>query len=144
MPLKYVVSTSRRARSEGQAILESGLVLLIFCSFIIGTLDFAQFLYFHQSLVERVRVAARYAGTHPTDTAGIKNVAVYNTTSPDASNTPLLRNLTTDVVDVERVDAPAPDGHVTVSVSRYRFDFFSPLITSTATARTISATAVTE
>ena len=51
---------NRRNRRRGHAMLEGALVLMIFLSFLIGTLDFAQFLYFHQSLVERVRMAARY------------------------------------------------------------------------------------
>ena len=69
----------RRKHSErGQSLVETGLVLVMFLLLLIGIIDFGQILYFHQSLVERARAAARYGALNPTDTTGIKNVAVYN------------------------------------------------------------------
>ena len=98
---------------------------MIFLSFLIGTLDFAQFLYFHQSLVERVRMAVRYGVVHPTDTTGIKNMAVYNKAVP-AFRPLLLPNLTLGLVGVTSLDAGTPEARVTVTISNYPFQFFSP------------------
>jgi Flp pilus assembly protein TadG len=125
-------------------MLEGALVLMIFLSFLIGTLDFAQFLYFHQSLVERVRMAARYGAVHPTDIAGMRNMAVYNKAVPSSSDAPLVANLTTAMVAVSSLDAGTPEARVTVTISNYPFQFFSPLIAGANTAKPITATMVSE
>ena len=65
-------------------MVETSLVLLTFLMLLIGIIDFGQVLYFHQSLVERARAAARYGAINPTDTTGIQNVAVYNDGEPRA------------------------------------------------------------
>src|SRR5437763_1492718 len=80
--LKRNTDRTSNPRERGQALMESALVILIFLSFLIGTLDFGQFLFFHQTLVERARAAARYGAVNPTDSAGTVNVAVYNTGKP--------------------------------------------------------------
>jgi Flp pilus assembly protein TadG len=132
----------RKRRQKGHALLESALVLVIFLSFLIGTLDFAQFLYFHQSLVERVRAAARYGAVNPTDVTGIKNMAVYNSTT--AAATPMVPGLTTSIVSVAVEDSGTPASRVTVTVSGYPLQFFSPFIAGARTAQDISATMITE
>jgi Flp pilus assembly protein TadG len=132
----------RRSGQRGHAVLESALVLLIFLGFMLGTLDFAQVLYFHQSLVERVRVAARYAAVHPTDTTGTKNMAVYNSVAAGVS--PLLPGLTTSMVNVQLSDAGTPEARVKVAISGYGYQFFSPMMSGTRQAGTISATMISE
>ena len=136
------MSVRRRQRQKGHAILEGGLCLVVFLSFLIGTLDFAQFLYFYQSLVERVRVAARYGAVHPTDTVGTKNVAVYNDSAGGTSA--LLPNLTTSMVSVDVADVGTPAARVTVTITGYPFQFFSPTIAGGRTAQPISATMLAE
>jgi Flp pilus assembly protein TadG len=44
-------------------MVEAALILFVFITFIVGTLDFGQYLYFHQSLTERARAALRYGGS---------------------------------------------------------------------------------
>ena len=144
MPVNKADSSHRANRSRGSAMLEGSLVLMIFLSFLIGTLDFAQFLYFHQSLVERVRMAARYGAVHPTDTTGIKNVAVYNKAVPASSDAPLLPNLTIGLVTVNSLDSGTPEARVAVTISNYPFSFFSPVIAGASTAKPITATMVSE
>ena len=56
----------RKTSERGQSFVETGLVLLIFLMLLIGIIDFGQVLYFHQSLVERARAAARYGAINPT------------------------------------------------------------------------------
>src|SRR5215471_20761239 len=86
---------------RGQALVESSFVLLVLLAFLLGTLDFGQYLYFHQSLTERARAAARYGAVNPTDTTGIQNIAVYNdATGTTNGATPLIPNFTTAMVAV--------------------------------------------
>jgi Flp pilus assembly protein TadG len=145
MSVDQTVSLKRRNdRRRGHAMLEGALILTIFLSFLIGTLDFAQFLYFHQSLVERVRTAARYGAVHPTDTTAIRNMAVYNKAVLTGSETSLVPNLTTDLVSVSSLSAGTSEARVTVTISNYPFQFFSPFIARAGTARSITATMISE
>lgn len=132
----------RRSKQRGHAVLESALVLLIFLGFMLGTLDFAQVLYFHQSLVERVRVAARYAAVNPADTTGTKNMAVYNTVA--AGTSPLLPGLTTSMVSVETTDAGTPEARIKVAITGYGYQFFSPMLARGGQTAAISATMISE
>jgi len=108
-------------------MVESALVLLTFFVMLIGTVDFGQVLFFHQSLVERARTAVRYGVTNPTDVNGIKNMAVYNTVTgaPPA----VLPNLTTAMVNVTNPDANTSNARVVVTISGYPINFLSPYIT---------------
>lgn len=138
-------STNRNGRRErGQAALEGTFIILIVLGFLIGTLDFAQFLYFHQSLVERARAAARYGAVHPTDSTGTVNVALYNTAAPSDGANPLVPNLTSSMVGVNTYDSGTSNARVVVTISNYSFRFFSPLIAGAATAKPIIATAIAE
>ena len=78
-------------------------MLLVFICLMIGTLDFGQFLYLHQSLTERARAAARYGAVHSYDYPGdaIKNFAVYNDPAPPLVSRRLVPNLTTDNITAE-------------------------------------------
>ncbi len=124
-------------RNSGQALIETTLVLFLLLAFAIGTLDFGQYLHFHQSLSERARAAARYGAVNPRDRVGIQNVAVFNDPSgPSKGASPLLPNFTTGMVSVclpgdEICANPAagPDSRVTVTISGYpmmTFNLFMP------------------
>src|SRR5260370_24138927 len=72
-----------RKKQRGQAFIESALIMLIFVPVLVGIADFGQVIYFHASLTERARAAARYGAVHTyTDGSAIQNVAVYNDPSP--------------------------------------------------------------
>ena len=122
---------------KGQALVEGSLILFLFLAFFVGTLDFGQYLYFHQSLTERARAAARYGAVNPTDRTGIQNVAVYNDPAGTANGaTALAPNFTTDMVavclpgDTSCSDSSTgPDWRVTVTISGYQmvtFNLFMP------------------
>ena len=132
----------RRRRQSGHAMLEGALVMTIFLGFLLGTLEFAQFLYFHQSLVERVRVGARYGAVHPADNTGVKNMAVYNNSA--GGTTPMLPGLTTNMVSMDVQSAGTPEARVTVRVTGFPFRFFSLGIAGSRTAAPISATLLSE
>ena len=132
----------QRKRSEsGQSLVEATLSLLVFICLMIGTLDFGQFLYLHQSLTERARAAARYGAVKAYDYPGddIKNVAVYNDPAPGGGAADLVPNFTTSMVTANILAEGTDATRIRVTISGYPFKFFSPWIAHTATARDIIA-----
>jgi Flp pilus assembly protein TadG len=120
---------STRHSERGSGLLETSLIFLTFLLMLIGTIDFGQVLYFHQSLVERARTAARYGAINPTDTAGIQNMAVYNVASFNGSAPPaVLRGMTTAMVDVQDLGANTTAARIMVTISGYPINFISPYI----------------
>ena len=95
-----------RKKQRGQAFIESALIMLIFVPVLVGIADFGQVIYFHASLTERARAAARYGAVHTyTDGSAIKNVAVYNDASPATGTAGLVPYLTTSLVTATLDDA---------------------------------------
>jgi len=135
----------RRNHSErGQSMLETALVLLMFILMLIGTLDFGQVLYFHQSLVERARAAARYAAINPTDSTGIQNIAVYNSATVPSPPVAILPGLTTGMVNVSNPGNNTPEARVMVTISGYPINFISPYIAQTFNNRPVIVSVTSE
>ncbi len=134
----------RGKQERGQAFVEGALVMLIFLSFLIGTLDFGQFLFFHQSLVERARAAARYGAINPADAPGTVNMAVYNMPTPPTGTSPVLGGLTTSMIGVVSSDAGTPEARITVTITGFPFNFFSPTIAGSHTVNSVVATMASE
>jgi Flp pilus assembly protein TadG len=128
----------RKHLERGQSMVETALVLLVFLMILIGIIDFGQVLYFHQSLVERARAAARYGAIHPTDTTGIQNIAVYNTASYTGAAPPaIIGGMTTAMVDVQNPDSNTSAARVVVTISGYPMTFISPYIAKSFNNRPI-------
>ena len=132
----------KRNNQNGQVFVESALILLVFLSFLIGTLDFGQYMYFHETLTERARAAARYGAVNWTDRTGIQNVAIYN--EPSGTGTAILPSLTTAMVTVclpGDTDCSNPansvDSVVTVTISGYQMFTFNLLMPQSFTNRPI-------
>lgn len=121
-------------------MVETALVLLVFLMILIGIIDFGQVLYFHQSLVERARAAARYGAVHPTDTTGIQNVAVYNSATVSGTPSAILSGMTTSMVDVQNPGINTNDARVVVTISNYPVSFISPYIAQSFHNRPIVVT----
>jgi len=142
----------RNRLQKGQALIEGALILLLFLTFFVGTMDFGQFLYFHQSLTERARAAARYGAVNPADRTGIQNMAVYNDPAGSANGaTALMPNFTTDMVtvclpgDVSCSDSSAgPDWRVTVTISGYQMATFNLIMPKSFTNQPITASLPSE
>jgi Flp pilus assembly protein TadG len=109
-------------------MVETSLILLTFILMLIGTIDFGQVIYFHQSLVERARAAARYGAINPTDTTGIQNVAVYNSPTVPSPPVPVLPYMTTGMVQVQDLNANTAEARIMVTISTYPINFISPYI----------------
>jgi Flp pilus assembly protein TadG len=136
---------SRRKNQRGQALVESGLVMLVFLPVFIGIMDFGQFLYLNQTLWERTRVAARYGSTTTyTDGSNIVNMAIYNDPAGSANGaTPTLSNLqgtdsSADGYVTATLGAVDADGtrRVVVTVTHYPYNFL--LMPSKLNYRTVT------
>jgi Flp pilus assembly protein TadG len=135
-----------RQNQRGQALVESGLVMLVFLPVLIGVMDFGQFLYLHLSLTERTRAAAHYGSiTTFTDGSDIANMAIYNDPAGAANGaTPLLPNLqTTDstkdgYVTATLTSAGTDDARVRVTITNYPYNFL--IMPSDVNHRTVTDT----
>jgi len=127
-------------------------MLVVFLALFLGALDFGQYLYFHQSLSERARAAARYGAVNLAEKTGIQNVAVYNDPAGSANGaTPLIPNFTTAMVSVclpgdSTCSDPGPsaDSRVTVTISGYQMVMFSLFLPQSFTNKPITASLTSE
>lgn len=126
----------RLRRRRGNAMVEGALVLTIVLFTLLGILDVGQVLITHQALTERVRAGARWAVVNAYDTTLIKNLVVYNTTSPDPSAKPLL-GLSTSMVSVTLSSSGTPEAQIEVRIDNYPYRFITPLIKGLYSARSI-------
>jgi hypothetical protein len=117
-------------RERGQSLVEATFVLLAFFALLIGVIDCAQVLVAHQSLVERVRGAVRWAVVHPWDGGDqVMNLILYNQTGAPSSAREGFLGLSRDNVQVRyRPATPErPDDEaLTVAIVNYEYHFFSP------------------
>ncbi len=125
---------------RGQALLESALVTFVFIVLLVGVLDVGQFLFVHQTLVERGRNALRYGVVRPFDASAIRNLVLYNQPSapPGGQGVPGIFGLTPAMVSVTRRDATFNEDRVVVTISDYPFRFFTPLIAGLARGKPIT------
>ena len=142
----------KRNNQNGQVFVESALVLLVFLSFLLGTLDVGQYMYFHQSLTERARAAARYGAVNWSDRTGIQNVAVFNDPSGTTNGAgAILPSLTTEMVavclpgDTSCADpGNTIDSVITVTISGYQMVTFNLLMPQAFTNRPITVSLPSE
>ena len=67
---------------KGQSLIETTLVLAAFMGLLLGVVDLGQMLIMRQSLVDRVRTAARWGSLHTYDPGAIRNLVLYGSTVP--------------------------------------------------------------
>jgi hypothetical protein len=112
-------------RRRGSTLIESAVVLTLFLVMVIAVMDFAQVLFFHHMLSERVRAGARWAVVHAYDEAKIRKLVASNdAAAPDGSAG--LFGLTPEHVAVARLGAGTADERVEVQVVGYSMRFLSP------------------
>ena len=131
-----LLSPSRSGRAgarKGGAILEAALTSLIFFCMLIGAVDFGQFLFIHQALVERARSAARWGAVNGgTNLDGTRNMVLYN--QPTVPSEPSgYFGLTSSMVTVTNPDMNTDAARLSVRIDNYRYQIFSPYIAGTYT-----------
>jgi len=67
-------------RPSGQATVEFAIASILFLTIVLGTVDFGRAIYMDSELTNSVREGARYATVAPTDTSGIKNRVIQQST----------------------------------------------------------------
>jgi TadE-like protein len=117
-------------KRKGQSLVEATLVLLVFFALLFGVIDCGQVLVAHQSLLERVREAARWGAVRPWDGGDqVVNLILYNHPDEPRAAVDGYLGLTRDNVQVRHRPATPerPDDEtLTVAIVNYQVHFFSP------------------
>ena len=111
--------------------MEMSLVGLLFLVLLLGILDFGQFLFLQQALVDRTRYAARWGALHdPTNAAAIKNRLLYLRSTAPSDGTKPSFGLTADMISVLTPDAGTDNYRLVIQVSGYSYKVVSPYLSS--------------
>ena len=133
----------RNSKQKGAALVESSLVLVMFIVSMVGIMDFAQFLYLHQAITNRVRGVTRTGGIQGWSAAQIQNRICYGT-----DDTPVNANgyfgLRPSNVNAQTLDATNTAKRLVVTVSGLRYKTLSPFLFGTATMLPIKITSPLE
>lgn len=128
-----------RRSGRGSAMVEGALVITLMVITLIGIVDVGQVMMFHQALNERVRAAARYAVVNSYSNTSIKNIVLYGLPNPGAGAKPLLL-LKDSMVTTELVEPESLQARIVVRITNYPFNFFTPLLSGSYSARPIVIT----
>jgi Flp pilus assembly protein TadG len=116
-----------RVPDRGSGGSSSALVFIIFAMILIGAVDFGQFLFTHQALVERARSAARWGAINdPTNTTSIVNMVLYNQSATPPGGTATYFNLSSSNVSVSNPGSGTNYYRLTVQISGYHYTMLSP------------------
>ncbi len=126
-------------RERGSVFVETALIFTTFAFMLIGTFDFGQFLFVHQSLVERARNAARWGVINdPTNHSAIQNMVLYNQSNLPGNQLgggndapPGFLGLTSDMVQVSDVGSGTDDYRLVLLITNYPYVILSPYIGGT-------------
>jgi Flp pilus assembly protein TadG len=108
---------------------------VLYLMILFSVFNFGYIMYFHQTLQDRARAAARYGALNPTDTTGMRNVALYY--DPAGSGAGLF-GLTSSNVSAARSGAGTAADRVTVTISGYTYFAFWPAVSGEGKAVTVS------
>lgn len=129
-----IQDTTNWKRRSGTALVEATLTLGLYTAIVFSLVDFGFVMYLHQTLASRAEGAARYGALNPTDTTGMTNMVLYNSTSGSGTG---IFGLTSSNVTAARSGSGVTD-RVTISISNFRYLMISPGISNTG--KTISVT----
>ncbi|MCC6859110.1 MAG: pilus assembly protein [Bryobacterales bacterium] len=124
-----MIQPQHRSSRRGSMLVETALTFLVFIAVLVGTLDLAQVLFFHQIFNERVRAGARWAAVHAYDAQRIENVVLYNNPNPpgDPGRTGLF-GLKPSEVAVNRYGAGTEFDRIEIVISNHPLSFYSPFL----------------
>ena len=118
-----------RKGERGATLLEFVYVAAIYMTMLVGIVAISHLYFTHNALVEATRRGARYAtlvSSSTTSNDDIKEMVVYGTVTPAAGAQPLVSNLQTTNVVVERLNFGLGQGTVTVRIENYNYNFVIP------------------
>jgi len=115
----------KRARSRGQSIVESALILTAFMGLLLGTATVGESLFVREALADRARLAARWGALNPYNAATIRRVLLFGTEIPAPGQSPLF-GLTPAAVEVSNPGCPGPDCRVLVAVPEHGIHCVEP------------------
>ena len=118
-----------RKGERGATLLEFTYTAAIYLMMIVGIVALSHLYFTHNALVEATRRGARYAALVSNSTASdadIKEMVVYGTATPAVGAQPLVSNLQTSNVVVERLNFGLGQGTVTVRIQTYNYNFIIP------------------
>lgn len=121
-------SLGRGKTSRGSVLVELSLVGIMFFVLLIGIVDFGQFLFLQQAIVDRASAAARWgAVTDPTNSTAIQNMVLYlqSTVPPNGKAS---FGLTASNVSVSTADAGTANYRLVLTVSGYSYLVLSPYL----------------
>ena len=107
----------RRKRQRGHVMVEGALTLVTFVSLFMASIDLAQILYIHQSLIERARLAARTAAVNCCSVDSVRNTVLYGSSATPAQGTATYWGLTSDNVAITFSDQSTANQRVTVRIA---------------------------
>ncbi len=139
------VSTERKRKQKGQALIEGALVSFAFTLAILFVLEIGRYMLFIGYFTERARAGARYAAVVNYNADTIKNYVAYNSaTAPSNSGGTGLFGLKPEMIAVNRYDAGGDTDRLTVSISNYPLSLFVPLLPAQWTLRPFKVTSPAE
>ena len=109
-------------------MVEGALTLVTFVSLFMASIDLAQILYIHQSLIERARLAARTAAVNCCSVDSVRNTVLYGSSATPAEGTATYWGLTADNVAITFSDQSTPNQRVTVRISGLAYRAYTPLM----------------
>ena len=132
-----MASSLLRIGTRGSTLVELSLIFLVFFSMLIGAFDFGQFLFIHQALVERARLAARWGmATYPSPTnTQIQNMVIYGQSSAGTNG---YFGLTSAMVTVTSSNANTWNARISILISNYPYKMLSPYIAGSYTGPNIT------
>jgi len=136
----------KKNSERGSAMVEGALVFLVFSMLLIGTVDFGQFLFIHQTLSERAREGVRYGIINgPAGTTAIQNIVLYGQASggsvpvsPSSTDTGIFNVQRSNVI-VTATGSATDDYRLLVQIQNYQYRIYSPTIAGTYTGPNITA-----
>ena len=118
-----------RRNERGAALVELAIAGGIFFTALFGVLEFSRLLWTHNALADATRRGARWASINPQNVNNVKNMVVFDTTSPGGGAQPVVYGLTTSNVTVTYSTGTVvqrfgvKNGTATVQITGYNFIF---------------------
>src|SRR5258708_4297727 len=107
-------------------MVELSLIGIIFFVILIGIMDFGQFLFVQQAILDRARSAARWGAlSDPTNSGAIQNMVLYFQPPVPAHGTPSF-GLTASMVSLSTADVGTNNYRLIIQISGYSYLVLSP------------------